>query len=678
MGNALGQRLRAPGVVGGLLPLPGRLVHLLRIFREPLRGVGTAAENHILDPFEQLGLDFIVEAQHLRVDDAHVHPGADGVVEEDRVHRLAHGVVAAEGEREVRDAARNLGVRQVSLNPAHRLDEVQRIAVVLGDACRHGQDVGVEDDVLGRESRLGQQAVGPFGHLDLAPEGVGLPPLVEEHHHHGGAVAVDFAGAPQEGLLALLERDGVDHGLALRHLEPRAEHLPLRRVNHRRYAGDFGLRGHQVEERAHGLHAVNQTVVHADVDNLRSGLDLGAGHREGLFVVVFADEPREACRAGHVGPLAHVDEVRLGDNPQRLQTAQHRLVARRGERTRGVAAHNLRELEDVLGRGAAAASHDVEQTAAQVLLHVGGEHLGGLVVAPHDVGKSGIGVGRDAHLGHRRQPLQIGEHLTRAVGAVEPHGEESRMRHRDPEGLDGLPREGAAAGVGQRPRDHHRKLPPELLAQTVDGIERRLGVERVEDRLDEQHVGAPFDQSAGLLAVGLGQLREGHLARGGVAHVGRHRGRAVGRPHRARDEAGLRGVALRILVGRRTGDGGRRAGNLSREVAYAVVGQRDGVGVERVGGYQVGAGLEVARMDFADDVGPRQVEQVVAAAQLSGQLAEPLAAVVRLGEPVALDHRAEAAVEQQDALLQGVVESVVRHLTVRESLFRRFCPSSCL
>ena len=392
---------------------------------------------------------------------------------------------------------------------------------------------------------------------------------------------------------------------------------------------------------------------------------------------MLADEPREACRAGHVGPLAHVDEIGFGDNPQRFQSAQYGLVTRCGQRARGVAAHNLRELEDVFGRGAAAAAHDVEEPAAQVLLDVGGEHLGGLVVASHDVGESGVGVGRDAHAGHRRQPLQIGEHLTRAIGAVESHGEQRRMRYRDPEGLDGLSREGAAAGVGQRSRDHHRKLPPELLAQTVDGKECRLGVERVEDRFDEQHVDTSLDQSAGLFAVGFGQLGEGHLARGGVAHVGRHRGRAVRGAHRPRHEAGLRGVAPREFVGRRAGNGGRRAGDFARMVAQPVVGQRDGVGVERVGRYDVGPRLEVARMDFADDVGACQAEQVVAAPQLSLKVGEAFAAVVLLGESVALDHRAEAAVEQQDALLQCVVESVVRHVTVRESRFRRFCPNSC-
>lgn len=83
---------------------------------------------------------------------------------------------------------------------------------------------------------------------------------------------------------------------------------------------------------AHGLRPVDQTVVHADVDELRSGVDLCAGHGERFVVVAFADETGELRRAGHVGALADVDEVGLGDDAQRFETAQDRDMARCGRR----------------------------------------------------------------------------------------------------------------------------------------------------------------------------------------------------------------------------------------------------------------------------------------------------------------------------------------------------------
>ena len=71
------------------------------------------------------GRDLVVDAELAGVDDAHRQPGADRVVEEHRVDRLAHRVVAAEGEGDVARRRRDtLRVRQVLADPARRLDEV--------------------------------------------------------------------------------------------------------------------------------------------------------------------------------------------------------------------------------------------------------------------------------------------------------------------------------------------------------------------------------------------------------------------------------------------------------------------------------------------------------------------------------------------------------------------------
>ena len=76
------------------------------------------------------------------------------------------------------------------LDAPRRLDEVDGVVVVLLDPRRHGEDVGIEDDVLGREADLvDQDAIGAGADLDLAGGGVGLALLVEGHDHHGGAVA---------------------------------------------------------------------------------------------------------------------------------------------------------------------------------------------------------------------------------------------------------------------------------------------------------------------------------------------------------------------------------------------------------------------------------------------------------------------------------------------------------
>ena len=81
------------------------------------------------------------------------------MVEEDGVHRFAHGVVAPEGEGEVGDASGSQSSREVRLDPAHRLDEVDAVAGVLGDAGAHRKDVHVKYDVAAREPRFAQEPV---------------------------------------------------------------------------------------------------------------------------------------------------------------------------------------------------------------------------------------------------------------------------------------------------------------------------------------------------------------------------------------------------------------------------------------------------------------------------------------------------------------------------------------
>ena len=88
------------------------------------------------------------------------------------------------------------------------------------------------------------------------------------------------------------------------HFRPGFDDRPLRAVDHHRHAGDFGLGGDQVEKLRHRLLAVEQGLVHVDVEDVGPAGDLLAGHFERRFVIAAADQPGEFLRAGDVGPLA--------------------------------------------------------------------------------------------------------------------------------------------------------------------------------------------------------------------------------------------------------------------------------------------------------------------------------------------------------------------------------------
>jgi hypothetical protein len=103
MREAFLHRRLAPGEVAfPLRPLAGDARCVLD---EPLGRVGATVEDDVFDALEQIRLDVLVHGELAGVDDAHVEARGDRVVEERRVHRLTNGVVAAEREAEVRDAA---------------------------------------------------------------------------------------------------------------------------------------------------------------------------------------------------------------------------------------------------------------------------------------------------------------------------------------------------------------------------------------------------------------------------------------------------------------------------------------------------------------------------------------------------------------------------------------------
>src|SRR5690606_22121353 len=86
------------------------------------------------------------------------------------------------------------------------LEEIDGVVAMLLDAGGDGEDVGVKDDVLGRETDLlGEELVGAGADADLFVARGGLALFVEGHDHGGGAVAADETGATKELSLAVLE-----------------------------------------------------------------------------------------------------------------------------------------------------------------------------------------------------------------------------------------------------------------------------------------------------------------------------------------------------------------------------------------------------------------------------------------------------------------------------------------
>ena len=278
--------------------------------------------------------------------------------------------------------------------------------------------------------------------------------------------------------------------------------------------------------------------------------------------------------------------------------------------------------------------------------------LRALVVAAELVRQPGVRVGAGEGVGDAGDLGQVRAHLLGAERAVEADGEGAGVADRVPEGGGGLAGEGAPRAVGDRARDHQRQAHALLGEDLLGGEDRGLGVQGVEDRLDEEEVGAAVDEAADLLGVGGAEVVEADGAEAGVVDVGRHRGGAVGGAEGAGDEAAAAVLGLGA-VGGAADEARALAVELVDHRAHAVVGLGDGGGGEGVGLEDVRTGHGVGEVDRLDRLGLGEDEEVVVALLVMVADPEAVAAEVVLVEAEALDLGAHGAVEHEDPLAGG-------------------------
>ena len=70
------------------------------------------------------------------------------------MHGLAHGLIAAEGERQIRHAARHMGMGQMGADLARGFDEIDAIIVMFFNAGGDSKNIRIEDNIFRREADL--------------------------------------------------------------------------------------------------------------------------------------------------------------------------------------------------------------------------------------------------------------------------------------------------------------------------------------------------------------------------------------------------------------------------------------------------------------------------------------------------------------------------------------------
>ena len=321
-------------------------------------------------------------------------------------------------------------------------------------------------------------------------------------------------GVLAELLFAFLQRDGVDDALALQALQAGLDDLPLGGVHHEGHLGDLGLAAEQLQVAGHGGDAVDHALVHADVDDVGAVLDLLARDADRFFVLAFLDQLGELRRTGDVGPLADhdVDAGLLGEGLRsgqaerlRLRGHAHALLTLRlvGSSSRGACPSSA------LAMAAMCSGVLPQQPPAMLIrppLRKVAEITGHVRRAQIEAGwrerirQAGVRVAGDGHVRFLGELFQEWIHQIGAERAVQADGERLHVLDRVPEGLGGLRGDQRLAATADGCGDHDRQFFAVLIEDLADGDERGLGVERVEDGLDQKQVGAAGDEGAHLLA----------------------------------------------------------------------------------------------------------------------------------------------------------------------------------
>jgi hypothetical protein len=544
------------------------------------------------------------------------------------------------------------------LDEPRRLDEVHRVVVMLFDAGGDGEDVGVEDDVLGRHADLlGQQLVRPLADAHLVVDFDRLALFVERHHDGRGAVLAAQSGAAQELRLAVLHADRVDDALALRRLEPRFEHRPLAGVDHHRHGRDVCFSRNQAEKLRHHRLAVEQRLVHVHVDDVSAALDLLDGDLNGFFELFVLDELGELLGTGDVRPLADHQEVAFGAQLQWLRAAKPQAMGDAHGLVRLKLGHAARDRGDVCRRRAAAAAEDVQPALFCELADHRRHLVGAEVELAHLVRQARVGVAVNARRRHLLQRLDVRPHHVGAQRAVHAHGQQGHVGERVPERLDRLSRHKRRPAAVKCARGHHGHAAPRLVEVLLDGEQARLEVERVDERFRQQDVDARLDERLDLRVVRRGHLVERRAAVRGVVDFRADRGLLGRRADRARDESRPLRRALGPLVGRPAGTCHGRVVDFANQLdRQAELLHADRARAERVRFDDIRPCLEVPAMDRRDFLGVGQAQDVGEVLEVLVVIRKPLAAHGGFVEPQGLNLGPHGPVENQNPLVEQRLE----------------------
>ena len=187
-------------------------------------------------------------------------------------------------------------------------------------------------------------------------------------------------------------------------------------------------------------------------------------------------------------------------------------------------------------------------------------------------------------------------------------------------------------------------------------MNRRFGVERIENRFDQDNISAAVNQTACRFRIGFAQFIISDIAHTRIIHIRRNRAGAIGRPQGTRHITWARRVCRFHRIAGLARQLGAFQIQLIGQMLHVIIGLRNGGGRKCIGLNNITARREIGRVNVANNIRLGQRQQIIISRNISVIIGETITAIGRFIQLMTLNHCAHCTVKHKNSVSRQPVQ----------------------